>query len=145
MAPTPARLTPNLLAAKKGDAAPGIVDPDAGAPATPAPSARQDTANAPSPAPATPPEPTSRPATAQTALQGPTTLVDAAMAITNLRRAVPAQAKRSSFSTRLPDDMVEWLRVRAFLEKRGLQQIVEEAIEFYIQHHPNPALDHDPP
>jgi hypothetical protein len=61
---------------------------------------------------------------------------DATRELGALRRAPPAQVKRSGFTTRLSDEMLEWLRVTAFLERRSVQEVVEEAIDFYRNHYP---------
>ena len=107
MTQPPSRLSAGLLAVQKGAAAPAEVAPIAPSTASPAAVASQ------------PAVPTTTLATSRLDL---------------VRRAPPAEIKRSSFSTRLPDEMQEWLRVKAFVERRGVQDVVEEAIAFYRQH-----------
>ncbi|MDA8247758.1 MAG: hypothetical protein M0Z28_01135 [Rhodospirillales bacterium] len=110
MTQPPSRLSAGLLAVQKGAAAPAEV-----APVTPSTT---------SPAPL---------AAAASQPVAPTTML-ATSRLDLVRRAPPAEIKRSSFSTRLPDEMQEWLRVKAFVERRGVQDVVEEAIAFYRQH-----------
>lgn len=120
MTQPPSRLSAGLLAVQKGAAAPAEVAPDASSTAAPASvvTATSQPVVLP-PAPAAPPAPATMIATSRLEI---------------VRRAPPAEIKRSSFSTRLPDEMQEWLRVKAFVERRGVQDVVEEAIAFYRQH-----------
>ncbi|CAH2606494.1 protein of unknown function (plasmid) [Rhodovastum atsumiense] len=124
MSQPPARLTAGLVPVKKGEAAP--VTP----PPTPAPEEAAAEPTEAQAAPATAPEPSPPPAPRRSA---PKQVPSSAP---QLVREPPQQAPRVSVSARLPPELQEWIRVRAFVRRMPIQNLLEEIVEFYRQHHP---------
>jgi hypothetical protein len=113
MSQPPARLSGDLVPVRKGEATPATpLEKAQGA------SPSEPTSVAVSPPPSAPPRRTSAPPAPQ------------------FVREPSQQAARVSVSARLPPDLQEWIRVRAFVRRMPIQNLLEEIVEFYRQHHP---------
>ena len=125
----PARLTGGLLPSRKGEAAPVTLAP-AAAPepagsmsesavvSSAASGTLADVRQEPAASPSSRPAPRERAGVAPKPPAAPTALM----------RAPAPDVPRQNLSVRLPIDMVEWLRVQAFVSRSSIQQIVEDAI-----------------
>lgn len=140
MSPRPARLSAGLLAPSKGGASPASVPlppAEAGEPTSmgvqaPPTGPAASMISGGSTHGASEPRPPGVPTQAvANGTESPT--VDLKLA-ENVRPP-PPPVKRTPFSTRLSIELQEWLRTTAFVERRGVQDIVEEAIEFYRRRH----------
>jgi len=116
MSPPPARLSAGLVPVRKGEAAPAT------------PLEMQDV---PLPAPAADPAPVAPAASPQPPLRRAST-----PPAPQVVRDPPQQAARVSVSARLPPELQEWIRVRAFVRRMPIQNLLEEIVEFYRAHHP---------